>query len=185
MSRIGRKPVEIPAGVQLSVQGAAVQTLQVKGPLGTLTWELPREVRIEIGKGVATVTRTGDGARERARHGLSRALLANMVVGVHKGYERRLEIVGVGYRAQMKGKTVSLQVGFSHSVEVPSLPGVEVTSPEPTKLIVKGIDKQAVGQMAATLRGVRPPEPYKGKGIRYEGEAVRRKAGKAFVSGGA
>ena len=176
MSRIGRKPIEIPSGVQVSLQDGAVK---VQGPKGALTWQLPLEVTVEVGKLLATVTRRGDSAKERARHGLARALIANMVLGVTKGYERRLEIVGVGYRAQMKGKTLSLQVGFSHAVEVQPLAGVEILAPEQTKVVVQGIDKQAVGQMAALIRGVRPPEPYKGKGIRYLGEYVRRKAGKA------
>ena len=182
MSRIGRKPVEVPSGVRVSVEG---HTVKVEGPKGKLVWAMPAEVKVEVKGTELTVTRTGDEAAHRAFHGLARALIANMVTGVLKGYERKLEIVGVGYRAQMKGKAVSLAVGFSHTVEVDPLPGVEIAVPEPTKMVVRGIDKQAVGQMAALLRNVRPPEPYKGKGIRYEGEAVRRKAGKAFVSSGA
>lgn len=182
MSRIGRKPIEVPPGVRVSVEG---HTVRVEGPKGKLAWELPTQVQIEVKGTQLTVIRKTDDATHRARHGLARALIANMVTGVLKGYERRLEIVGVGYRAQMKGKGVSLAVGFSHTVEVEPLPGVEISVPEPTRMLVRGIDKQAVGQMAALLRNVRPPEPYKGKGIRYEGEAVRRKAGKAFVSSGA
>ena len=189
MSRIGRKPIEVPSGVKVSLEG---RTVKVEGPKGKLAWEFPSEVAVEVKAPAAgaktstvVVTRTGESAQHSARHGLTRALIANMVVGAAAGYEKRLEIVGVGYRAQLKGKTVSLSVGFSHTVEVEPLAGVTVTVPEPTRIIVTGIDKQAVGQMAALLRGVRPPEPYKGKGIRYEGEAVRRKAGKAFVSSGA
>lgn len=182
MSRIGRKPVEVPAGVKVVVDG---RTLKVEGAKGKLSWVLPTHVQVEVKGGQALVTRKGDGAEARAQHGLARALLANMVVGVLQGYEKQLEIQGVGYRAAMKGKQISLSVGFSHTVEVDPLPGVDIQVPEPTKVIVKGIDKQAVGQMAALIRGVRPPEPYKGKGIRYVGENVRRKAGKAFVSSGA
>ena len=182
MSRIGRKPVEVPSGVKVSLEG---RTLKAEGPKGELSWEIPAGIKVESKDGKALVTRSAETAEARALHGLTRALLANMITGVSKGYERRLEIEGVGYRAAMKGKTISLSVGFSHTVEVEPLPGVEIAAPEPTKVVVRGIDKQAVGQMAATIRAVRPPEPYKGKGIRYEGEAVRRKAGKAFVSGGA
>ena len=182
MSRIGRKPVEVPSGVKMSLEG---RLLKLEGPKGKLSWEIPEGIKIESAGGKATISRSSDDAEAKALHGLTRALLANMVTGVSQGYERRLEIEGVGYRAAMKGKTISLSVGFSHTVEVEPLPGVEISAPEPTKVIVKGIDKQAVGQMAATIRGVRPPEPYKGKGIRHEGEVIRRKAGKAFVSSGA
>ena len=182
MSRIGRKPIEVPAGVKVSVEG---RTVRVEGPKGKLAWEHPEGIGIAVKGAVLTVTREADGAEDRANHGLTRALLANMITGAAKGYEKRLEIQGVGYRAHMKGKQISLAVGFSHSVEMDPLPGVEILVPEPTKVIIKGVDKQVVGQMAALIRGIRPPEPYKGKGIRYEGEVVRRKAGKAFVSGGA
>ena len=182
MSRIGRKPVEVPSGVKVSLEGRSVR---LEGPKGKLSWEIPQGIKVEVSGAKAVISRSSDDAQTKALHGLTRALLANMVTGVAKGYERRLEIEGVGYRAAMKGKTISLSVGFSHTVEVEPLPGVEISAPEPTKVIVKGIDKQAVGQMAATIRGVRPPEPYKGKGIRYEGEVIRRKAGKAFVSSGA
>ena len=186
MSRIGRKPIAVPAGAKVSVEGRTVKT---QGPKGSLSWELPKGISLKIeqsgSQGTVTVTREGDSQGVRAFHGLTRALVANMVVGVVTGYEKRLELQGVGYRAQMKGKQISLQVGFAHSVEVDALPGVEVAVPAPEKIVVRGIDKQAVGQMAARIGGVRPPEPYKGKGIRYEGEVVRRKAGKAFVSSGA
>lgn len=182
MSRIGRKPIEIPAGVRVAVEAG---TVKVQGPKGALSWRPPADVSVEAAQGSVTVSRLRETAGARAFHGLTRALVANMIAGVHQGYVRRLEIVGVGFRAQMKGKVLSLQVGFSHPVEVQPIAGAEIAVPEPTKVVVQGIDKQAVGQMAALIRGVRPPEPYKGKGIRYEGEAVRRKAGKAFVSAGA
>lgn len=189
MSRIGRKPIAIPAGAKVSVEGRIVKT---QGPKGSLSWQLPEGISLKIEQsgsqgtvGTVVVAREGDSQGVRAFHGLARALVANMVVGVVTGYEKRLELQGVGYRAQMKGKQISLQVGFAHSVEVDPLPGVEVTVPAPERIVIRGIDKQAVGQMAARIRGVRPPEPYKGKGIRYEGEVVRRKAGKAFVSSGA
>ncbi len=182
MSRIGRKPIAIPAGAKVSVEGRTVKT---QGPKGSLSFPLPEGISLKVDGGTVTVAREGDAQTVRAFHGLTRALVANMLAGVVTGYEKRLELQGVGYRAQMKGKQLSLQVGFAHSVEVDPLPGVEVTVPAPERIVVRGIDKQAVGQMAARIRGVRPPEPYKGKGIRYEGEAVRRKAGKAFVSGGA
>jgi large subunit ribosomal protein L6 len=179
MSRVGNAPVPLPTGVELEVEGSA---LTVKGSKGTLEWTLPEAISIEVGDGEAKLTRADDERTSRALHGLARALVNNMVVGVSEGYERRLELVGVGYRAAAKGKGVELQVGFSHSVFVDAPEGITFEVPEVTKIIIRGIDKQVVGQIAADIRKVRPPEPYKGKGIRYEGEYVRRKAGKAGLA---
>lgn len=176
MSRIGKMPVVIPAGVEVRVDGANVT---VKGAKGELTREFHERVGIEVEDGVAKVTRIDDSREARALHGLSRALLANMVVGVSDGYTRTLEVHGVGYRAAMKGAVVELQVGFSHPVEVAAPEGITLDVPEPSRITVTGIDKEQVGQVAADIRKIRPPEPYKGKGIRYAGEHVRRKAGKA------
>lgn len=177
MSRIGKMPVDIPAGVQISVSGENVVT--VKGPLGQLQQQMPRAMKIEINGNQALVTRPSDEKQHKALHGLTRSLLANMVEGVTKGYVRNLELVGVGYRAALQGKNLSLTVGYSHSVVISPPPGIEFEVPAPTKITVKGIDKQAVGQIAAEIRAVRKPEPYLGKGIKYEGEQIRRKAGKA------
>ncbi len=176
MSRVGKMPVTIPGGVDVAVDGPAVT---VKGPKGELRRTFHEKVSISVDEGAATVERADDSREARALHGLSRALLANMVAGVSEGFRRELDIVGVGYRAQLKGSDIELQVGFSHSVTVPAPEGISFEVPEPTKIVVSGIDKQQVGQVAADIRGVRPPEPYKGKGIRYAGEYVRRKAGKA------
>ena len=176
MSRIGLMPVPIPAGVSVAVEG---RTVEVKGPKGTLTRTFSDRVEVEIEDGTANVKRFDDARSSRALHGLTRALLANMVRGVSEGFARELQIVGVGYRAQLKGSNLELQVGYSHPVEVAAPEGVSFEVPEPTKVIVSGIDKEAVGQIAADIRKIRPPEPYKGKGIRYSDEHVRRKAGKA------
>ncbi len=180
MSRIGKQPVVIPSGVDIKVDGL---TVAVKGPKGTLERTFPEEVTLAVGDGEIRVGRPADDRRSRAMHGLSRALLANMVMGVSEGYTRELQLVGVGYRAALKGKNLELLVGFSHPVAIEAPDGVSFEVPEPTKVIVSGIDKERVGQASADIRKVRPPEPYKGKGIRYVDEYVRRKAGKAGVPG--
>ena len=176
MSRVGDAPITVPSGVELKLDGL---DLAVKGSKGTLEWTLPEVIGLEVADGEAKVTRADDERESKALHGLSRALIANMIIGVSEGYTKQLELVGVGYRAAAKGRGLELQVGFSHSVSVDAPDGVTFEVPEPTKIIISGIDKQAVGQIAAVIRKVRPPEPYKGKGIRYVGEHVRRKAGKA------
>ena len=175
MSRIGRKPIEVPAGVLVSVDPGRVT---VSGPKGELRTAVPQRMKIEQGDGVITVTRPTERGEDRALHGLTRTLVANMVEGVTNGFEKRLEIQGVGYRAAMSGTNLELQVGYSHTVRVTPRQGIEFEVPVPTQVVVRGIDKQLVGQTAAEIRKVRPPEPYKGKGIRYEGEYVRRKVGK-------
>lgn len=177
MSRIGKKPVPVPAGVQITVTEDKVVT--VKGPLGQLEQQMPQEIDVSIEGGQALVTRPSDAKEHRSLHGLTRSLLANMVEGVTKGYVRNLEIVGVGYRAAMQGKDISLTVGYSHPVIINPPLGVEFEVPAPNKISVKGIDKQVVGQIAAEIRAVRKPEPYLGKGIKYEGEQIRRIVGKA------
>ena len=179
MSRIGNAPIQIPSGVDLKIEGSAVA---VKGSKGTLEWTLPEVITIEVADDQAVVRRANDERESRALHGLSRALVANMILGVTEGFRKELELVGVGCRAATKGKGLELQVGFSHSVSVDAPEGITFEVPEPTKIIVRGIDKQAVGQIAADIRKVRPPEPYKGKGIRYADEYVRRKAGKAGLA---
>lgn len=180
MSRIGNAPIELPSGVEASVDGNAVV---VKGPKGTLTQTLDPRISVSVEDGVLTVARENDEREARALHGLSRALIANMVIGVSAGYMKELQAVGVGYRGVLKGSTLELQVGFSHPVTIEAPEGITFEVPEPTKFIISGIDKQLVGQVAANIRSVRPPEPYKGKGIRYVDEYVRRKAGKAGVAG--
>jgi large subunit ribosomal protein L6 len=176
MSRIGKMPVTVPSGVDIDISGTSVT---VKGTKGQLFREFPDRVAFEVEGDVITVTRPDDMRETRALHGLSRALLANMVTGVSEGFTKELEIQGVGYRASLKGSDIELLVGFSHPVIVTAPEGVTFDVPEPTKIVVSGIDKELVGQVAADIRKVRPPEPYKGKGIRYSGEYVRRKAGKA------
>ncbi|HEX7091081.1 MAG TPA: 50S ribosomal protein L6 [Longimicrobiales bacterium] len=176
MSRIGKKPVPIPGGVTVAVDGT---TVKVKGPKGELSRTFRPEMRIRVDDGQVVVERSSDSKTHRALHGLTRALIANMVQGVAAGYRKTLEIVGVGYRAEKKGKVLVLNVGFSHPVEYPEPPGLTISTPTPTTVVVEGIDKEKVGQAAAEIRAVRPPEPYKGKGIRYQDEQVRRKAGKA------
>ena len=175
MSRIGRKPIELPAGVMVALSPGRVQ---VNGPLGELTQAVPGRMQIEKNENKIVVTRPTERGEDRALHGLTRTLIANMVEGVTKGYEKRLEIHGVGYRAQLKGSDVELLVGFSHPVTVRPRMGISFEVPAPNQIVVKGIDKQMVGQTAAEIRKVRPPEPYKGKGIRYVDEQVRRKVGK-------
>ena len=180
MSRIGKAPVSIPKGVKASVSG---RTLTVEGPLGKLEHALHPAVAVAVDSstGVMTVTRDGDGRLARSVHGLTRALAANMVEGVSKGFEKKLEIVGVGYLAAIQKNVLQLRVGFANELQVTIPPGLQVTCPDQTHISVKGIDKQLVGQFAAEVRSLRKPEPYKGKGIRYENEQVRRKAGKAVT----
>jgi large subunit ribosomal protein L6 len=176
MSRVGNAPITLPSGVDLQVDGPRVT---VKGPQGELNRRFPERISIAVDDGVATVSCSDETRESKALHGLSRALLANMVQGVSEGYRKELEIQGVGYRAQLKGSSLELQVGYSHNVTVEAPSGITFEVPEPTRVSVVGIDKELVGQVAADVRKVRPPEPYKGKGIRYVGEYVRRKAGKA------
>lgn len=176
MSRIGKQPIPIPANVNVSVDGS---TVRVKGPKGEMVQTFRPEMKIELNDGVLTVERPTESKQDRALHGLTRALLANMVTGVTTGYRKALELVGVGYKAEKRGKNLILTVGYSHPVEYPEEAGLTITTPAPTQIVIEGIDKQRVGQAAAEIRSVRPPEPYKGKGIRYQGEHVRRKAGKA------
>jgi len=176
MSRIGRQPIEVPSGVTVEISPGGSVT--VTGPLGTLSQQVPARMQIAQADGVVTVTRPTERGEDRALHGLTRTLVANMVEGVTKGFEKQLEIQGVGYRAQLKGAELELAVGFSHPVTITPREGISFDVPQPTLVIVKGTDKQVVGQTAAEIRKVRPPEPYKGKGIRYQGEHVRRKVGK-------
>ena len=177
MSRIGKLPIPVPDGVEVAIDGLAVT---VTGPKGELTATMPEGV--ELGRGddnQVVVSRLGDDGPHRSMHGLVRSLINNMVEGVTKGYEKKLELVGVGYRAQQKGSALEFQVGFSHPVLVEAPEGITLAAPQPTEVVVTGIDKQLVGQVAANIRKIRPPEPYKGKGIKYAGETIRRKAGKA------
>jgi large subunit ribosomal protein L6 len=176
MSRIGKRPIEVPSGVIVSLDPGRVT---VSGPKGELRQDVPQRMQIAQEEGGAiTVTRPTERGEDRALHGLTRTLIANMVEGVTNGFEKRLEIQGVGYRAALSGTDLELQVGYSHSVKIKPRQGIEFEVPIPTQVVVRGIDKQMVGQTAAEIRKVRPPEPYKGKGIRYEGEFVRRKVGK-------
>lgn len=176
MSRIGKQPIPVPAGVEVKIEGSSVT---VKGPKGELSQTFTDVLSIASEDGELLVTRPDDSRTSRALHGLTRSLLANMVEGVANGFSKNLEIVGVGYRAAMKGSDLELQLGFSHPVLVVAEPGIKFEVPQPTRITVSGIDKQRVGQVAADIRKWRKPEPYKGKGIRYEGEYVRRKLGKA------
>lgn len=176
MSRIGKKIIEVPAGVTVTVNAENVAT--VKGPKGELVRAFHKDMKIEQEGNVITVVRPSDSKEHRTNHGTTRALLANMVTGVSAGFEKALELVGVGYRAQLQGKKLVLNVGYSHPVEFTPGEGIEIEVPANTKVIVKGISKEQVGALASNIRDVRPPEPYKGKGIRYEGEYVRRKEGK-------
>jgi large subunit ribosomal protein L6 len=175
MSRIGKKPIAIPSGVTVTING---QTATVKGGKGQLSWTVPEDIEIRQEGAELTLAKRQDTARAQAMWGLSRTLLNNMVVGVSAGYERTLELVGVGYRAAMKGQALSLQLGFSHDVDLPAPAGVTFAVPKQTEIRISGIDKQVVGEIAAQIRRLRPPEPYKGKGVRYAGEKVRRKEGK-------
>jgi len=175
MSRIGRQPIPVPAGVSIAIDPGRVM---VNGPLGELTQQVPVRITIERREDELVVTRPTDRGEDRALHGLTRSLVANMVEGVTKGFEKKLEIQGVGYRAALRGTSLELNVGYSHPVVIDAPQGITFEVPAPTQISVKGVDKQQVGEIAAEIRKVRPPEPYKGKGIRYEGEYVRRKVGK-------
>jgi large subunit ribosomal protein L6 len=175
MSRIGKKPIPLPAGVTVSIEPELVQ---VNGPRGTLSERVPRDITVEQDGEVIVVTRPTDRGQHRALHGLTRSLVANMVEGVTTGFQKTLEIQGVGYRAALKGRDLELALGYSHPVSVKAPEGIEFEVPQPTRVIVKGNSKQMVGELAANIRKQRPPEPYKGKGIRYEGEYVARKVGK-------
>jgi large subunit ribosomal protein L6 len=176
MSRIGKQPIPVPSAVQVSIDGLSVR---VKGPKGELQREVHPDMRLHLEDGKLMVTRPSDQPAHRALHGLTRALLANMVTGVQDGFSKTLELQGVGYRAQQMGKNIQIAVGYSHPVDVPAPKGIEFEVEGNNRIHVRGIDKEQVGQTAAEIRSIRPPEPYKGKGIRYEGEYVRRKAGKA------
>ena len=175
MSRIGRQPIEVPEEVEVTPNG---QVVHVKGPKGELTFDVHSDMTVTLNDRVVTVTRPSDQPQHRALHGLTRMLIANMVEGVLNGFSKTLEIQGVGYRAMAKGAGIELHLGFSHTIEYPAPDGVNLDLPDQTTIVITGVDKQKVGQAAAEIRAFRPPEPYKGKGIRYKGEHVRRKAGK-------
>ena len=176
MSRIGKRPVELPKGVTVSLEG---QTLKVKGPKGELERTLHSEMQIAVEGNTVTVNRPSDEANHKALHGLTRTLVANMVEGVSTGFKKQLDIVGVGYKAENRPYGLQLALGYSHPVEYRAPKGIKLTAPAPTSVIIEGADKEIVGQIAAEIRSLRPPEPYKGKGIKYAGEQIRRKAGKA------
>ena len=176
MSRIGKKPIDLPQGVEIKIDEKNLVT--VKGPMGTLSQQISKEIMVEVEDGTINVNRPSDLKKHKSLHGLSRSLVANMVEGVTKGYEKKLEIVGVGYRANKQGNNVVLSLGFSHPVELTAPEGITLEVPSQTEIIVKGIDKQLVGNYAAKIRAYRKPEPYKGKGVRYAGEIIRRKEGK-------
>lgn len=176
MSRVGLKPIPVPSGVEVRIEP---ELSIVKGPKGELRQHIPAGIEVEVVDGEVRCSRPSDAPPQRSKHGLVRALIANQVTGVTEGFKRELEIIGVGYRAQAKGKVLELSLGFSHPIEYPVPDGITVETPEQTKVLVSGIDKQKVGQVAAEIRGFRPPEPYKGKGVRYSDEIVRRKAGKS------
>ena len=180
MSRIGKMPIAIPSGVDVQIDGS---TITVKGPKGELSQEISELMQISIEDGVLTVSRPNDEKEARSLHGLTRTLINNMVVGVTEGYSKKLELVGVGYRAALKGSDLEIALGYSHPVVVKAVEGITFECPSQTEIVVKGIDKQKVGQVTADIRRWRPPEPYKGKGIRYEGEHIRRKLGKAAAAG--
>ena len=176
MSRIGKQPITVPAGVEVKVDG---NTVTVKGAKGTLTNSFHKDIKIELNDGAITVTRPSDVASHRSLHGLTRTLINNMVIGVSEGFSKELDVMGVGYRVAKQGKDLVMNLGFSHQVIVSEIDGITIDVPNPNKIIVSGCDKQRVGQFAAEIREKRPPEPYKGKGIRYTGEYVRHKEGKA------
>jgi large subunit ribosomal protein L6 len=176
MSRIGKLPVAIPNGVTVAVDG---NTVKVKGPKGELTHRLPNGISVDRNDGTLSVRRASDETNHKALHGLTRSLIQNMMDGVTKGYQKQLEITGVGYKAEVRPYGLQLALGFSHSIEYRAPAGIKLSAPQPTQIVIDGPDKAMVGQVAAELRSLRPPEPYKGKGIRYAGEVIRRKAGKA------
>ena len=176
MSRIGKKPVPVPKGVTITQNGA---TLTVKGPKGELKRTLPADMQVAVAADEITVTRPSDEQKHKALHGLTRSLIANMVEGVTKGFTKQLDIVGVGYKAEARPFGLQMALGFSHPVEVRAPQGIKLSAPNPTTVVIEGADKEVVGQVAAEIRKLRPPEPYKGKGIKYQGEVIRRKAGKA------
>jgi large subunit ribosomal protein L6 len=176
MSRVGRKPIQIPKGVRVEKSNGVIK---VSGPKGELTAQVHPRIEVEISSDQILVRRKSDARIDKALHGLWRALINNMIVGVTEGYTKKLEIVGIGYRAELKGKALVLYLGYSHPIIFIPPNGVKIEVPQPTNIVVSGIDKQLVGQVAAKIRSFRPPEPYKGKGIRYEGEVIRMKAGKA------
>ncbi len=180
MSRIGKQPVVIPAGVEVKLDG---NTLTAKGPKGTLTRTLHSSMKVEMDGNVITVTRPNDEKENRSLHGLTRTLIANMVSGVNEGFKKELEVNGVGYRATKQGKDLVMNIGYSHQVIMPEIEGITIEVPAPNKIVVSGPDKQKVGQFAAEIREKRPPEPYKGKGIKYADEVIRRKEGKAGKGG--
>ena len=180
MSRIGRMPIAVPAGVEVNIDG---NTVTVKGPKGTLTRTVNETISVTLDNGVISVTRPNDEKENRSLHGLNRTLIANMVKGVSEGFTKELQINGIGYRAAKQGKDLVLNIGYSHSVIMPEIDGITVDVPSPNKIIISGPDKQKVGQFAAEVRGHRPPEPYKGKGIKYVDEVIRRKEGKAGKGG--
>ena len=180
MSRIGRMPIAVPAGVDVKIDGS---TVTVKGPKGTLTRTVSSNITVTLDNGVITVTRPNDLKENRSLHGLTRTLIANMVQGVNEGFKKELEINGIGYRAAKQGKDLVLNIGYSHDVIMPEKDGITVEVPAPNKIIISGPDKQKVGQFASEVRGKRPPEPYKGKGIKYVDEVIRRKEGKAGKGG--
>ena len=176
MSRIGKKPIDVPAGVTVTVEGRIVT---VKGPRGTLSRSLPPIVAVKVDGAVVNVTRPNDETASKAMHGLTRTLVANMVDGVTKGFQKNLDIVGVGYKAENKPYGLLMSLGYSHQIEVKAPEGIKLNAPTPTSIVVDGSNKEVVGQVAAEIRSLRPPEPYKGKGVKYQGEVIRRKAGKA------
>ncbi len=176
MSRIGKKPIDVPAGVTVTLEG---RNVTVKGPRGTLSRSLPPIVTVQVEGNVITVVRPNDETASKAMHGLTRTLVANMVDGVTKGFQKNLDIVGVGYKAENKPYGLLMSLGYSHQIEVKAPDGIKLNAPTPTSIVVDGANKEVVGQIAAEIRSLRPPEPYKGKGVKYQGEVIRRKAGKA------
>ncbi len=180
MSRIGRMPIAVPAGVDVKIDGS---TVTVKGPKGTLSRTVSSKMNVELDNGVITVSRPDDSKENRSLHGLTRTLIANMVQGVNEGYSKELEINGVGYRAEKQGKDLVMKIGYSHDVIMSEEDGISIDVPSPNKVVISGPDKQKVGQFASEVRGKRPPEPYKGKGIKYVDEVIRRKEGKAGKGG--
>ncbi len=180
MSRIGRKPITVPAGVDVKVEGCVVT---VKGPKGTLTQKIHPNMTVTVEGGVVTVTRPNDDKENRSLHGLTRSLVNNMIIGVTEGFKKELEVNGVGYRVQKQGKNLVMNLGYSHQVTVSEIPGITIEAPGPNQIVISGPDKQLVGQFAAEVREKRPPEPYKGKGIKYVDEVIRRKEGKAGGKG--